>query len=198
MLDRTTLADRYRKDQIKSLNIDEAKIKAGVSADEYREYKIQTIYGSTQTTDKDGNVVDLTDKQKTAIYDKLNSYYDKAKTTSDWSKLVPTTVTELRYKEDSFIKSDTTYSEDFENMMMKMNNGDVSTIYKDKTGYYIVRMVDNNAKDRYNSAVDKAISDEENTKFDDLYKSKILPKHSYKLNNKALGKLKMGTITIGS
>ncbi len=198
MLSRTTLGDRYRKDQIKALKIDEDKIKAGISTTDYREYKIETIYASTQSTDADGKLVDFTDKQKKTVYDKLNSYYDKAKSSSDWSKLVPTKETDLRYKEDSFIKSDTTYSEDFENMMMKMNNGDISEIYTDKTGYYIVRMKDNNAKDRYESAVQSAITNEENSKFDDLYKSKILTKHKYNLNNKALGHLKMGSITIGS
>ncbi|MDD3173271.1 MAG: hypothetical protein PHF63_06375 [Herbinix sp.] len=195
ILNKTTLVERFRQDKIDALDIDDAAIKAGISVEDYRQYDIEYIKISTQTTDEDGNTVDLSDTEKTAAYDKISAIYDKTKTTKDWSTLIPTDETDLIYKEDSFITTDTTFSDDFKKMMMAMENSSISEIYKDTTGYYIVRMVNNNSSESYDSAVEKAITDAENTAFDDVY-AKIKANHTYKLNEGAIKSLKMGTLTL--
>jgi foldase protein PrsA len=81
-------------------------------------------------------------------------------------------------------------------MMMTMNNTDVSTIYEDKTGYYIVRMKNNNSSERYDSEVKQKISEAEDSAFETYFTKNIEPKHTYKYNKKELNKLTMGYITL--
>jgi foldase protein PrsA len=196
IISKMTLAERYRDDQIAKLDIDDAKIKDGVSFDDYRQYDMEYIFISTQTTDADGNDVDISDAEKATALDKINAVYDTAKTASDWSSMVSSEDPDLTYEESSFVVNDSTFSKDFEAMMEKMDNGDVSDVYTDTTGYYIVRMKDNKATEAYDDAVTSAISDAENSAFNDLFESTIKPNHPYTLKNKALNKLKMGSVTL--
>lgn len=197
IMSKTTLVSRFREDKIKEQKIDEAKIKEGVSYDEYKQYDIQYIYISTQTTDADEKTVDLSAEEKKAAYDKINAVYDKAKTTEDWSTLIPEEETDLKYKESNFTKSDTSYSDEFKAKMMTMANEDISEIYEDETGYYIVRMVNNNSSESYDNAVESAITTAENTAFDKVYEE-IKAKHTFKLNDSAIKHLTMGTLTLAN
>lgn len=190
------LAEDYRKDIIDTLDVDDAAIKAKINYEDYRQYDIEYITVATQTTDSDGKTTDISDADKKAAYEKISAIYDKATAAKDWSKLLSEDEKSLTYHTGSFVKSDKTFSEDFEAMMMKMKNNDISQIYEDTTGYYIVRMKDNNSSETYDSQVKQAISDAENTAFDKYYTKKIKPKHQYKLNDKALDKLTMGSITL--
>lgn len=194
-----TLADRYRQDRIEELNIDDKKIKDSIKYEDYRQYDIETISISTKTTDAEGKTVDLTADQKQAAYDKIKGIYETAKTTKDWSKLIPEKETELTYKsDDSFIKTDTRFSEDMKTKVMAMNNGDVSDIFKEDNAYYIVRMVNNDSSESYDTAVEDAITKAEDDAFSDKFDKEILPKHQYVVVDKALKRYKMGTITISN
>lgn len=195
VISKTTLVSRFRADKVKTLNIDKDTIKDGISYDDYRQYDIEYLFISTQNTDSDGKTVDLSDKDKKAAYDKISNIYDKAKSTQDWSTLIPDDETDLTYKEDSFLESDTDFSDDFKAKMMALNNGDVSQIYEDTKGYYVVRMVDNKSTESYDKAVNNAITKAENEGFDKIYE-KIKATHKYTLNDKALKSLKMGTVAL--
>jgi foldase protein PrsA len=194
-LEKTTLVSNYRQDKIDSFDIDDAAIKSGVKFDDFKQYDIQTLFISTNTTDADGNTAALSDEEKSAAYDKLNSYYESAKTTEDWSKLLPESEEDVTYADTNFLESGTTYSEDMEKMMMAMNNGDISEIYEAEDGYYIVKMVDNNSSEAYDNEVKSQISAEENKQFEAFY-TEIEEKHEYSSNEKALASMKMGNVTI--
>lgn len=197
IINKSTLVTRYRQDKIDAQDIDDEALKAGVNYDDYRQYDIEYINISTKTTDEDGNSVDLTADEKTAAYDKINGIYASAKTTEDWSKLLPTDETELTYKSTNFVASGTTFSEEFENMMMGMENGAISDIYEDTTGYYVVRMINNNSSESYDAAVEQAISTAENEAFTKIYND-IKTKYETTTNEKALKSLSMGTITLAN
>jgi foldase protein PrsA len=196
MLGKITLAERYKDDEIDKLDIDDEGIKDGISYDDYRQYDIEYIFISTQTTDEDSNTVDLSDEEKADAYDKISAIYDTAKTTEDWSTMIDSEDSDLTYEESSFVVNDSTFSEDFEAMMEKMENNEVSEIYEDTTGYYIVRMVDNKSTEAYDNAVESAISTAEEEAFTELYQNTIMPKHPYTLHEKALKSLTMGSITL--
>ncbi len=197
MISKTTLVSRFREDKIKEFNIDEEKIKAGVVYDDFRQYDIEYLRISTKTTNDDGESVDLTEEEKKAAYDKLSGYVDKAKATEDWSTLLGEDETDVTYLDTQFLESDSTFSEEFEKMMMGMNNGEISDIYEDTTGYYLVRMVNNNSSESYDNEVESQITDAENTAFDEEYE-KIKANHTYDLNDRAIKGLKMGSLTLAN
>jgi len=195
VLGKVALVSRYRQDKIDSFTIDDEAIKAGVNYDDYRQYDIETLFIPTTTTDEESKTVPVSEEEKAAAYDKLKSYYEKAKTTEDWSKLLPEDEEDVTYADTNFLESGTTYSEDMEKMMMAMNNGDVSDIYEAEDGYYIVRMVNNNSSEAYDNEVKSKITAEEDKQFEEFY-NEVKEKHEYSTNEKALASMKMGNITI--
>lgn len=198
IIGKTTLADRYRNDRIAALNIDEEAIKAEINYEDYRQYDVDYLFISTKTTNDDGESVDMTEDEKKAAFDKITEVLDQVATTEDWSTLVPEDETELTYSDDyGFTKSTGTFSDDLKSVIMAMNNGDVSDILEDPDkGYYIVKMVNNNSTESYDTEVENAITDEENEQFNTLYQEEILPNHSYTIYENALKRYTMGSITL--
>ncbi len=196
IIEGTTLVSRFREDKLKEAKIDKDKITAGISKDKFRQYDIEYLYAATEKTDSEGKTTKFSEADKKAAYEKLQSYYDKSKTTKDWSKLVPTDETAIIYKTLSFIKEDsTTFSDDFKAKILAMKNGDVSELTESTNGYFIVRMVENNSTKRYESEVQSAITTAENQAFDKIYED-IKKSHPNKLNDGSIKRLKMGALTI--
>jgi foldase protein PrsA len=197
VIGKATLVTRYRQDKIDALDIDDEAIKAGISYDEYRQYDIEYLFASKTTTDEDGNTTDKSEVEKASAFNKLNSYYETAKTTEDWSKFLPEDEEIVSYQSGSFIASDSLFDDETEAKIMAMENNAVSDILETDKGYYIIRMKNNNSSASYDNAVSKAISDAENEGFEEVYQT-ILSSHSYEINESALDKLEMGSITIGN
>ncbi len=193
--EKVTLSQRYRGDIIDSLDVDDEAIKAGISYEDNRQYDIEYLYISTQKTDESGNEIAMTEEEKTAAYEKIKAKYDEALTTEDWSTLVPVDELELQYRENNFIKGDTTYPEDLKTMMMAMENGEISNIFTAENGFYIVKMVNNDNPDTYNTMVENAIKEAEDTAFETYYGENILTKHDVKMNERAIKNVKMGSFT---
>lgn len=195
VLGKTALVARFRKDKVDALDIDDEEIKAGVSYEEYRQYDVEYLFTSKKTTGEDGNSVDKTEDQKTTDSNTLKSYYEKAKTAEDWSKLLAEDEKAVTYQTSDFIKSDTTFDDEFEAKIMAMENGEISEVYETDSGYYVVRMIDNNSSESYDNAVKDAITAAENEGFTNIYQD-ILKKHEYKVNQTVLRSLTMGSITL--
>jgi foldase protein PrsA len=189
---KATLSNRYRQDKIKAFHLDHNAIKATVNYDDFRQYDIEYLTIPTQKDDSKGKKIPLNSEEKSAAFDKINALYEKALKTKDWSTLIPKDEKELKYAKISFKRTDTTFDKAFEKMMMAMDNNAVSRVYEAQSGYYIVRMLNNNSPQSYNTAVKDAITKEENTRFDKLYTKDILPKYKYKWNEKEVSKIPMG------
>lgn len=196
VLTKIALAARYRQDVVDSLDIDDAAIETGFKYEDYRQYDIEYLFISTQTTDDEGNTVAVSDDLKKSAFDKISAKYEEALKTEDWSALVPEDETELKYQTGNFLASGTDFSDEFEALMMAMENNEVSEVYEDEKGYYIVRMINNKSFKSYDKAVGDAITKAEDEAFQTKYTEDILPKHTYDVNEKALRPLRMGTITL--
>ena len=195
MLNKTALVDRYHSDKIAALDIDDEAIKAGVNYDEFRQYDVEYLFASTQKTDADGKYVAMNDQEKADALAKLNTYVEKAKTTEDWSKLLPKEEVAVSYKTENFIETDTTFDDEFEAKIMAMENKEIGEVYEAADGYYLVRMINNNSSERYDSEVKSAITAKENEGFQKVYDD-ILKEHKYKINNTTLKGLTMGNLTL--
>lgn len=196
MLTKTTLAKRYKQDKVDSFDIDDDGIKAGFTFEDYRQYDIEYLFVSTRTQDTAGNSVAMTEDEKKVAYDKINSVYEKAQGSEDWSTLIDEDEKELMHQKSSFLENDTNFDDDFEAMMMGMENDSISDIYETEDGYYIVRMLNNNSTESYDNVVSDAIKKAEDEAFQEYYETEILTKHTYKLHNNTIRNLKMGTITL--
>lgn len=196
ILTRTSLASNYREDVISKLGIDEEKIKSDFKYEDYRQYDIEYLFISTETQDDEGKNVPMNEKEKKAAFDIINAKRDAALETEDWSTLIPENEKELQYNTDNFLADDESYSEEFKEMMMAMENNSVSEVYEAENGYYVIRMKNNNSTESYDNAVEDAITTAENEAFTKEYNENIFPKHTFKINAGAVSNLRMGRITL--
>jgi foldase protein PrsA len=195
VLGKTTLVERFKQDTIDALNIDDEAIKAEIDFEEFRQYDVEYLFISTEKDDEDGKSIPMDETEKSAAYEKINSYYTKAKETEDWTTLIPEEEEDVIYKEDDFIKKDTAFSDELENIIMAMDNNTISEILEDESGYYVVRMINNRSTERYDDEVEAAIEEAEEEAFEEAYEE-LLKNFDYKINNSALRRLRMGTITL--
>ncbi len=201
-LGKAALIRRYKEDIIDTLGVDADAITAGVAKDEYRQYDFEYLFISTQTTDDAGTSVAMDDASKKAAYDKIQAQYDKAKDTEDWSTLIAEDEKELSHNTTNILEDtekETNYadfSEEFRAWAKGLENDSVSDIFEDEKGYYIVRMLDNNSTESYDQAVETAITQAEETAFQEKYTTTILSKHDYKIHNSGLKRFTMGSLTI--
>jgi foldase protein PrsA len=196
------LAKRCKEDVIEGLPVDDEAIKAEYKYEDYRQYDIEYLYISTQTTDDEGNKVSVDETAKKAAYDKISAKYQEALTAEDWSQLIPEDEKELTYKKDDFIARDAAttdeygLSADLKAMIITMDNDDVSDIFEDEKGYYLVRMINNNSSESYDSTIENAIKTAEEEAFTAEFQENILPKYDYDIKERNLRNLRMGSITL--
>ncbi len=194
---KNTLATRYKQDVVDSFDINDEEIEAGIPYDDYRQYDIESIFISTvKTNEEDYTKTPLNDADKKAALDKITALRDKALDTEDWSTLVPEDEKELQYRTSNFLAKDTSFSEVLMNKMLAMENGAITDVAEEEDGYYVIRMINNNSTETFDRTVVDAIKAKEEEAFSEEYVNNILPKHNFELNNKAIGNLRMGRLTL--
>lgn len=196
MLSKQTLVGRYREDTINSFSIDKDSIKASIKYDEYRQYDIEYFYISTQEQDTEGKTVAFDETKKAEAHNKISAIYDKALNDKDWSTLIDKEEKELTYKKDNFLTKETFFPENLKEVMIEMENNEVSEIIETEKGFYLVRMLNNNSTESYDKAIQDAILNTENKEFSNFYQSEILPIYDYKINNNELKQITMGKFTL--
>jgi foldase protein PrsA len=163
---------------------------------------MEYLFISTQTTDEEGNKVTVDDAAKKSAYDKINAKYQEALNAKDWSQLIPEEEKELTYKKDYFLAKDASTSSeyglsaDLKTKIIAMENDQISDIFEDEKGYYVVRMINNNSSETYDSTIENAIKSAEEEAFQTEFMDNILPKYTYDIKERALRNLRMGSITL--
>lgn len=191
------LASRYKQDIIDSFDIDDEAIKAGISYSDYRQYDIEYLYISTQkTNEEDYSQIPMDDQEKSAAFDKILALRDEALNAEDWGSIIAEEEDEVKYRESNFLPTDSFFSEDLMKTVMAMENGDITELIEEEDGYYMIRMINNNSPQAYNTTVDEAIKEKEEEAFGQEYNNIILPNYSFEINERALNNLRMGQITL--
>lgn len=193
IMTKEAVALRYRKDLIDGFDINDDEIRAGVNKEEYREYKTQTFFVSN--TDEEGNELKgaKLEEQKQALIKEAEA----AKNTADWSKVLDSEDENqvVSYEAIDFIKGEEDYDAAVMKKAMTMANGEISEVVEGEDGFYIIKMVDNNSQARYEEAVEDAITEVENQKFDEKYLS-IYEQYEVKINDKEWNKVELGNVTM--
>lgn len=191
------IADKYYEDLIKSFNINEDAIKAGVDKDQYKEYSTEYIMIPTVSTDDQGNSTPLSDKEKAEAKKKIDAIYDKVKDSKDMEKALPEDSSEFNYSDLSFLPNDENETADKTYMKeaMKLKNDEISGVVEAEDGYYIIKMIDTDATTSYDEAVEAAIQDAENARFEEEFKT-LEKNYNVVINDKVWDKVTMGNNTI--
>lgn len=171
VLTKNAMAERYKKDVIASCNLDYDSIKAEISKKDYREYDVQYYYVSTVTKDEEGNQISVSDEEKKAALEKIQSVAETAKTAEDFTKVVDTENDKsVTFKEDgSFTEANGLFGDKMDKQVKAMKNDEISDVLEGEDGYYVVKMINNNSTASYDQAVENAVSTAENEAFQKKY-----------------------------
>lgn len=162
-----SLGDKYRNEISKSFHIDEDTIRKSIKPQDYKEYQteclfIPTVKAVNQTYEPlsqeeidfaQATMLDALHKLEEGVgFDGLLNEYDT-----------------LEYIYRDFIKDDMNCEMKYQSAAEPLHNDEYSQIVTTEYGLYIIHMLNNNATDKYEEAVEKAIEDVEDEKFISFY-----------------------------
>ncbi|MDF2800445.1 MAG: hypothetical protein K0S61_348 [Anaerocolumna sp.] len=167
----TAATDYYNK--FVDTMIDKDAIKASINAEDYEQYDIEYIYGTTD--------------QKDIILELL----DKANVDSDFGDLVKDTG--LNSGRLTFLKGDNTFGEEdnLEGVITSMEAKSVSDLVETVKGFYIIKLKSNVSTSEYDKAVKDAIDAALSQVFDKNY-DKLKKDHKITVNNKVWKQVVIG------
>lgn len=199
--EKRTLAERYRDDQQEELNkdVDEAAAIKDISKKDYRQYDIQFYYGETTETDDNGDSKAISDDEKKALAEKIKNIAKKAKSGEDFTKLISDDESDITFEEDgSFTKQDgwSYVSADNLKKIKKMKNGEISdAIIDDTAGYYVVvKMINNNSEEAYQTACDDAIAEAQDNAYQEWFQNEY-DNTDVNINTDVWTDVTIGTVT---
>lgn len=184
--EKLALANRFKEDTQEELNknVDEAAAIKDIKKKDYRQYDVEYYYASTTKTDDDGNSVSLTNAEKKKLQKKIKTIAKKAQAGEDFAKLISDKEEDITFEEDTNFTESNGFpyvSDTNLKKVKKMKNGTVSEAFiDDEKGYYVVlKMIDNNSSEAYDSACDSAIQSAQDTEYQNWY---VEEQQNYKIN----------------
>ncbi|MGB8453913.1 MAG: peptidylprolyl isomerase [Anaerocolumna sp.] len=191
------LAGRYYQDLIDGFDIDDAGIKATIKRDDYKQYKTEYLFVPTTKYDESYNSVDLSEDEKATAKASITAALDKVKAGEEFSKITDADNT-ITTNTLNFILDDNTAEKEYQDAAVKLENDAYTPdIVETDTGYYIIKMDDNNSTEAYDTAVDTAISDAEQTAFKTEYDT-MKKDYTLKINDKVWDPIVIGKTTIAA
>ena len=201
ILEERTLAARYKEDVLAGYGVTEADVVASLDKEALRQYDIEYFEISlADTEDEEGNVVELTAEEKKARYDAIKAVAEKAKSSSDWSKVIEkaedadSEEVVVEYDTDGFIAEESIFDEETTAMVMKMANGEVTDIVEADGYYYVIRMKNNNSSERYETEIKDAVTKKAEELYQNDYEA-VKAKYDVKVFEGDWKKVQLGDLT---
>ncbi|MBQ3601516.1 MAG: peptidyl-prolyl cis-trans isomerase [Lachnospiraceae bacterium] len=177
-----TVAERYKADVITSLALDYDEITKDITKKDYKQYDFQYYFVSTQTTDEEGNAVDISETEKETLLKRMNELADKAKDAKDFATLLEEGEETIVFNENGQMIEKDGFDEKLDSKIKKMKVDEVSKVLEGETGYYIIKLVDNTSTESYDSAIAEAKETAEQEAFEEEYTNNISPNYTTDVN----------------
>lgn len=205
IFEKQALADKYKEQVISGLGIDEEALKKTVSKKDYRQYTLQ-YYTIAKTETKEG---ESEAKQKSAedlkkAKDDITALQKKAAQAEDFTTGLITDSdnnsvddeTGISYSTENLLETDTDFmTEKARKQVKAMKNDQVSDVIETKDAYYIVKMVNNDDPEAYNSQCEQVINDEKESKFQEKYRTDIKMSYTAEVQSYWKGRVSIGYLT---
>lgn len=194
-----TIAERYRKDVIASLDVDYDEATKDIKKKDYKQYDFQYYFVSTKSTDDEGNEVELSDDEKAQLKEKMEEIAKKAKTEEDFTKLLGEDEQTIQFKKDGQLLAkdvgveNAGFDEKLDSKIIKMKKNEISDVLEGEEGYYVIKLTDNTSTESYDDAIQTAKDDADTTAFDEEYTNNIEPNHTANVNYDQWEKVSFGS-----
>ena len=176
ILEQKALARRYKEDLTATYGFKREDVIDTIDKDSFRQYDIEYFYITLDgEEEEDGGIVEVTGEEKEARYKKMEALL-KETDKEDWSTVLSTEETDEEstevmptYDTDAFIESESYFEDDVTKKIVSMKNGEVSDIIESDGEYFIIRMINNNSTERYETEIEDAINALEEERFKEDY-----------------------------
>ena len=167
-----------------------------VSDEEAAQKKISYVYLSTMgtETDEDGNTIELTDEEKAAKKERLQSILEAASESKDLKAALDAAnegadeKEKLTASEATFGADSTSPAEEVRQAADKLSDGEFAPIVETETGYYLVQMVSTFDKDATETKKESIVQQRRDEMYQEKYEE-LAGKHTFVTNDEALAKL---------
>lgn len=189
VIEKATIAEEYQTDLINSFNIDEKAVTATVNKEDYRQYKTAYMYFPKTYVNDSGKYVDdketaLKDAKAALEATKKGIVFDNI--VLDYDNAISDTL--------NFVKGDEYVEEAYENAALNLNNDECSDVVETVSGYYIIKMLNNDGLEAYEEAVNEAIAVEVEKQLKEYYE-KIKKNYKITINQKVWDKIDLDNMT---
>ncbi|MCR4605822.1 MAG: peptidylprolyl isomerase [Eubacterium sp.] len=207
------LAEKQKDVIIKGLNIDENKIKSGISKTDYRQYTLQ-YYMISKKPDSDessdssegasGSAADVkSDADLKKAKADIEALRKQALTASDFSKLITDSdkdskddKTGAQFADHNLLEKDTDFLDEAGRKLVKsMKNDEISKVIETDDGYYFVKMINNNDPAGYDKEVENQLKTEQNTQYENYYKETLSKQYTTTVGDYWKQRVEIGHIT---
>lgn len=207
VVEKQALAEKYKQQVIAGLGIDEEALKKTVSKKDYRQYTLQYYTFAKTEKDNDGKDVSKDAATLKKAKDDMSALQKKAASAKDFTKDIITDKdsdskddnTGISYSTKDLIETDTDFLDDATRKKVKaMKNGTISEVIETKDAYYVIKMVNNNDSEAYDSQCSQVISDEKEKQFDTKYTNEIKGNYTTEVQSYWKGRVNLGYLTSGT
>lgn len=166
-----------------------------VSKDKIAEYKaeLQELADRAKTEDFDSltpNAIEMSKEANSSSSDETADTEESPEASQDADAK---TYTSQFTANGKFVAGDGTFTTGVEKVLKKMNNDEVSDVIVGDGNLYLVKMVNNNDDEAYETEVKNQITTEENKQFDEWYQ-KIVKDYSIEVNAKVWDEIVIGQV----
>lgn len=205
IFEKQALADKYKEQVIAGLGIDEEALKKTVSKKDYRQYTLQyytiakteTKAGESKATQKSAEDLKKAKENMIALQKKAASAEDFTKgLISDSDNNNTDDETGISYSTENLLETDTDFmTEKARKQVKAMKNGQVSDVIETKDAYFVVKMVNNDDPEAYNSQCEQVVNDEKESKFQEKYRKDIKMSYTTEVQSYWKGRVSIGYLT---
>lgn len=192
---KSNISQRYAADYLKTFEVTREEAAEGLDYEnKYREYKTEYIRYPLTSTDSEGNSLAFTDDAKAAAKSKMEELLAKVKEGTGFEEAIEG-VEEVEYNTRDFTVEDKDVA-DYMKTAAALEKGGISEIFEANDSYFIVKLLDDDSKDAYETAIDNAVESKRQEKYNEALKK--LKEETYKteINEKVWNSVDFGDCAI--
>lgn len=188
---------RYKADQIVALGLNYDDITKDIKKDDYKQYDFQYYYVSTTKTDEaTGENVAISEEEKKELMSRMETLAEQAKSAEDFKTLLSEEEKTIQFVETGKMIEKNGFDEKLDPVIKKMKVDEISKVLETEDGYYLIKLVDNQSTESYDSAVADAKSKAEEEAFEEKYNSDIITNFDINVNYDEWDEVPFGSYSI--
>ncbi len=180
---------------INDLDIDSEAIAAEYDREELRQYNTEFLQIPFVSIDEEGNQVELTDEEKATAKETLEKVLTEIESGKTFDEIIEE-YEDITKRTSNFAIGTNAVNIKYEEAAIKLENDEITKeVIETDNSYYIIKMIDNNSDEYYNSIISDAISQKQQELFQEQL-DEIKENYTITTNEAVWDTVKLGRTTI--